>query len=671
VAGDVARAQGFFHWELDFAQVFAKGGYDLQVGNPPWVQPRWKENLVLAELDPWFGLAEKPTAAEWVYRKGAAIAGRNFAGNKYFLEEFASNVGVTATLGDLSTYPPISGSQPDLYRAFMCQAWAHSSDPGVSALLHPDSHFGGTKEGKLRALSYSHLRLHAQFMNKAKLFAEISDNALFGLHVYGRPQAISFTHASWLFSPKTLTQSLEHDGQGATPGLRHQGAWDTRPHRSRLITVNEDTLRKWQQLTGSKSVPLHQTQLLYPVTTLESEAIGALGKALESSPSQIKYISLGYHEASAKKLGYIRWANQHVEALDEVVLQGPHFGVALPFAKEPKTPCNSNNDWQQLDTRSIGRDLVPKTNYVRACQLSRYQDEQDQWNGRRYTEYYRLAWRKMIAFNGERSLFAALIPPGPAHIDSVQSMGMEDVAQTVLHAGFWSSLPLDYLLRIMGKANLHRSDVATIPSPQANHPLSIPLTLRTLRLNSLTEAYGSLWEQLFDPASYGREEWAYDAWPNIAPLTARLTQTWTASTPLRTEYERRAALVELDSLVSVWLGITANQLIAIYKSRFPVLAEREAEMFFDSRGRRVARDSFAYGQGQNKDTYQTLLAHLDLPDTTPPPEGYEPPFYKADREAEMRGAHAHFQARLDAEIAAGRWTPPEPAEGGREVPVDG
>ncbi|MFF8103756.1 RICIN domain-containing protein [Streptomyces sp. NPDC016640] len=41
-----------------------------------------------------------------------------------------------------------------------------------------------------------------------------------------------------------------------------------------------------------------------------------------------------------------------------------------------------------------------------------------------------------------------------------------------------------------------------------------------------------------------------------------------------------------------------------------------------------------------------------------PPDGYQGPFCKADREAEMRAAHAHFQARLDAEIAAGRWTPP-------------
>ena len=36
----IAGQQGFFHWELDFASVFAKGGgFDLQVGNPPWVRP--------------------------------------------------------------------------------------------------------------------------------------------------------------------------------------------------------------------------------------------------------------------------------------------------------------------------------------------------------------------------------------------------------------------------------------------------------------------------------------------------------------------------------------------------------------------------------------------------------------------------------------------------------
>ena len=32
--------------------VFADGGFDLQLGNPPWVRPEWDENVVLAERDP-------------------------------------------------------------------------------------------------------------------------------------------------------------------------------------------------------------------------------------------------------------------------------------------------------------------------------------------------------------------------------------------------------------------------------------------------------------------------------------------------------------------------------------------------------------------------------------------------------------------------------------------
>lgn len=128
--------------------------------------------------------------------------------------------------------------------------------------------------------------------------------------------------------------------------------------------------------------------------------------------------------------------------------------------------------------------------------------------------------------------------------------------------------------------------------------------------------------------------------------------------PLRTEYERRAALVELDALVAVWLGITADHLASIFKSRFPQLHDYEAATYFDANGRKIAGDFNTFGHGQTKQDYLDLLAHLEDPAATPPPVGYTAPFYKADRETEMRSAHAHFQARVDAEIAADRWTPP-------------
>ncbi|MDX3283760.1 class I SAM-dependent DNA methyltransferase, partial [Streptomyces scabiei] len=188
--------------------------------------------------------------------------------------------------------------------------------------------------------------------------------------------------------------------------------------------------------------------------------------------------------------------------------------------------------------------------------------------------------------------------------------------------------------------------------------LAPALLLRTLRLNALTTHYTPLWTELFDPRWAGYEDWANPNWPYLKPLAAGLKPTWEYGTPLRTEHERRAALVELDALVAVWLGITADQLAAIFKSRYPQLYAYESATYFDANGRKIAGDFNTYGHGQTKQDYLDLLAHLEDPERTPPPEGYQAPFYKADREAEMRAAHAHFQARLDAEIAAGRWTPP-------------
>ena len=70
IAESISMAQGFFHWELDFAPVFVRGGFDLQVGNPPWVRPDWDEGGVLAEFDPWWQLTDKP--AEPVVKRNRA-----------------------------------------------------------------------------------------------------------------------------------------------------------------------------------------------------------------------------------------------------------------------------------------------------------------------------------------------------------------------------------------------------------------------------------------------------------------------------------------------------------------------------------------------------------------------------------------------------------------------
>ncbi|MCT2590741.1 class I SAM-dependent DNA methyltransferase [Streptomyces sp. N2-109] len=657
VVNDIAERQGFFHWELEFAQIFASGGYDLQVGNPPWVRPRWLENEIFAELDPWFMLADKPNVAEWRLRKQESLS--EWHAHNYFLNELATNVGIGAVLSDAVTYPLLVGTQPDLYRAFMCRVWKHSKATGMTGLIHPDSHFNGALEGSLRGDAYRHLRFHAHFINKRDIFPDIDRNAQFGVHIYGRAVSISFTHMSWLYDPATIVGSLNHDGGGAPPGVKHEGAWDMRPHAGRLIQVNAERLKEWNRLAGESQTSDREAPLLYPITDNEQAAISTLSLVSNRLGSYGPQISAGYHEKTGKEEGLITWNTTDTLALTDLILQGPHFIGATPFNKQPNNPCKTNRDWAPFDLTTLPADAAPRTNYVRACTEARYQSAQDLWDGHPYTSYYRLAWREMVPPANERSLFATLIPPGPAHIHAVRSMTVRDNQTTVLNGGFWAALPLDYLLRITGRGHLDVSEARKMPTARAGHPLTHALLLRTLRLNTLTDAYAPLWEELYNPTWPAYEDWANREWPNLRPLASHLTPNWEYETPLRTEHERRAALVELDSLVSVWLGITADQLVAIYRSRYPVLSDYESVTYFDANGRKIAGNHNTYGYGQTKQDYVDLLVHLENPDTAQPPEGYTAPFYKADREAEMRAAHAHFKARLDKEIAAGRWVPPE------------
>ncbi|MEW2446601.1 class I SAM-dependent DNA methyltransferase [Streptomyces parvulus] len=670
VAGDVARAQGFFHWELDFAQVFARGGYDLQVGNPPWVRPRWQEDLVLAELEPWFVLAEKPRAEEWRLRK-EEVLGTEAGGQGFLLNELVTHAGAVAVLGSPVTYPLLFGTQGDLYRAFMAQVWQHIASQGSAGMIHPDTHFSGVREGVVRAATFRHLRVHAHFVNSANwAFEDLSRSQEFGMHIYGTSRDPNFLHISQLRDAEVLPDSLTHDGRDTTPGIKNNGSWDIRPHRERVVHVDTALLASWQALTGSTGETT-QTPLLYPVLISEQGAIEALATYSSSLADYSPLITRGYEEADAKKEGLIRWGNEAVLKLKDVILQGPHFSCADPFYKEPMIPCRNQRHWDTLSPTELPEAFVPVSNYVRATDETTYLAAQDSWLERPSTSYFRLAWRRMIPFNTSRSLQAALIPPGPAHVDAVNSMALTNNRLTALNTGFWSALPLDYLLRITGRSDLRVAEARKMPAPDPAHPLASALLLRTLRLNALTAHYAPLWAELFDLRWAGYEDWANPNWPGLNPLAASLKPTWEYTTPLRTEHQRRAALVELDALVAVWLGITADQLVAIFKSRFPQLYDYESATWFDANGRKIAADFNTYGHGQTKQDYLDLMAHLEDPEHIPPPVGYQAPFYKADREVEMRAAHAHFQARLDAEIAAGRWTPFEPADGRREVSVDG
>ena len=57
IANEVAQQQKFFHWELEFADVFdERDGFDLIIGNPPWVKMEWNEQAVMGDRQPLFAV---------------------------------------------------------------------------------------------------------------------------------------------------------------------------------------------------------------------------------------------------------------------------------------------------------------------------------------------------------------------------------------------------------------------------------------------------------------------------------------------------------------------------------------------------------------------------------------------------------------------------------------
>ena len=643
VAEQVAVRQGFLHWQLDFATVFARGGFDLQIGNPPWVRPRTDVNALLAEGDPWWQLAVKPSEVVKVEKRSATL---DLPGIRDLVIKGTSEPVVTVLiLGDPILYPE-AGGQPDSYRAFMSQSWRNGSSAGVQSLIHPESHFADDKVPGLRAQTYRRLRRHWQFVNELVLF-EIDHHVSYGVHVYAAASAVGFWQATALYHPDTVLRSFAHDGSGAEPGYKDpQGRWDQRPHSARLIWVDDSILALWRDVLEDPGCPIAATQMLNTVNkaaidTLADLAghprVGALG--LESSR--------GWDEARDRVRGRFvsRWGPAPWQ---KAILQGPHLHVATPLYKSPNATLKHNLDWSPTDFEALAPDSLPVTAYkpsgdelVYDAAFTHWIDPQNEDITYSARDNYRIAWRRMAANSGERTLTPAIIPPGAAHVHPVTSIALPRGTgkDLIAVAATLASLLCDFSIRSAPRSDIHGSTVNRLPVVDLHHPLAGALALRSLRLNCVTNAYADLWAECWEEDFLEEEA--------ILPqhVAVQMGPKWTPDTPLRRAADRRNALVELDSLVALMLGVAIEDLCTVYRTQFAVLYGYDHwEYTYDFNGRLVPNSVLtAWRKRGDKVADEERKAKH-------PGSGidyvYELPFGTLDREADMRTAYAEFERRL-------------------------
>jgi hypothetical protein len=612
---EVADREGFFHWELQFAPVFRRGGFDLQIGNPPWVRPEWSRQTALTEYEPLITFDDARESR--LVRSATALDTHSGA----VVDEASQATAQKALLNSEVLRPQLRGIQPNLYMLFIIDADRRRCLRGVLGLVHPVGHLTEARGGPLRSYIYPRLARLWHFVNELLIFPDIGHTKEFAIGIYRYPGAIDYKVIAKLVTIDTVDGSLSHDGSGSPPGIKDvHGRWSTTPHADRVIEVDFTRLRGWGPLSGGAHLLPEEVPSLWPFLGREEVAIEKLtGDSLPRLHSLGAVFSEGWRQAEALLGDHVETG--HASEFSSVVLQGPAFDLANPFATEAKPAGGGSHDYTEVQLEEVAADFVPRSNF-RVPARSPRNGIEDRW---------RVLWRCMIDVDAERPLKPVLVPPGVRHFDLCGSLAAPTNALTVHVAAWMSALPMDYATKVLAKGHLRQALLGRLP--YLSTAFAQALTLRVLRLNCITAAYAPIWVELFR-AEWFRESWALEdaRLGQLAPMSAE----WTLATPLRRTLMRRVALVEVDALVALAVGWTADDLCFAYRTQFYVARKNDLAQRFDQAGRCVPRSVWT---ALEEDSQGADLGR------------YVPPFTKPDREAEMRQAYAVFAERYGGGVA--------------------
>lgn len=698
ISNELAQRYKFFHWPLVFADIFMGGpnhvGFDLTFGNPPWRVPTWNSGAVIGDFVPWV-LFRKESASNIQVRllernaNSQTLFDRRPEVSEAWRSEYEDATGLQLFLGSKANYPEIRGSAIDLFKLFLPLSWKNTSTSGVQGFLHPLTNFTETKGRTLRKNSYDRLRYLFKFANEENLFEDIDHHTKFAVAVYGeKKESVSARAIMNLFHPKTVDDTFESTDDSIADGIKDEnGNWNHKGQKDRLITLDKTALETIgrvfaDNLTAPVLPDIHSESLLKIM-----EKFARIKTRIRDLGDDNYCISSMWNETGARKdetiAEFPKLQTKTPNSFGELILNGPHLNVGNPLFKTPRNPCKHNLDWVPIDLETIPDDFIPRCKYEQKCDDVTYAARQVKcpWDNKPFDQHWRLLYRRMIGTDSERSLAGSLYPPKVSHIDGINSLVTESLPCLLSIATSFNSLPMDSFVRQLGKTNLLSDVVSSLPIVNYKDRLVSAIS-RCLCLSCVTSDYKPLWDSQFQ-TTFANEQWTQQSMGLTPDWFAHLTPEWNRNCALRSDLMRRQALLELDVLTAQAMGLDFQDLITLYRLRFRVMRDYEANTWYDQNGRIVFTNNSALpnvglprkkrtkdadeGITYRKNGYAVDAGGLGFEDVKDMEEGYiektfpdismsdEPvmttvkyvaPFFQMDREADYRRAWEVFEKRF-------------------------
>ena len=376
VINNISEAQKFLHWPLRFAQVFLQGkkdrrGFDLTVGNPPWIVSKWDAAGMLGEFDPIFVVHDEDYSAKGIDdvvrgKKDASKEGTSYLDSvpvrrKAFLHGYEMATLSNLFFASTSLYPLLSGTYPNLFKVFLPVVWANANNVGVQGLLHPETPYTETKGVLLRKELYSRIRRHFQFANERLLFPDVHHHREFSINVCGKKERdVRFISINNLYLPITIEQckKLEGNENLVISKRTKDGDWNVLGDKSRILEIDSRRLNQLADLLDDDPIapklPFFQVARLLKLVEVFDSTKHRLSDLVSG---QGFFISVMWDENAARKKGIIKdftaLATRFPPEDWKVIYNGPHISLGQPFFKCPRNPCLNNLDWELIDLSNL------------------------------------------------------------------------------------------------------------------------------------------------------------------------------------------------------------------------------------------------------------------------------------------------------------------------------